>query len=96
MIEDRRTEEEKAATRGFVVATDKFMSGWGLAPGRSLYALAVTANDGQIETVTNNMSRRSEMKRVRFNLRLPKLRRGDHLSIEGPSCSPRFYTPNGF
>lgn len=37
MIEDRRTEEDKTTHTCFVVAYDKFMSGWGKTQGGSSY-----------------------------------------------------------
>lgn len=95
-IEDRRTEEEKANTWAFVVCNDSFLSGWGLARGgRSLYALAVTS-PAQAKIVLDNGRARSDMRRVRLNMRLPRLREGDHLVIVGPSDAPRWYEPGGF
>lgn len=95
-IEDRRTEKEKAETWAFVVCNDTFFSGWGLARGgRSLYALAVK-NPAQAKIVMANAKARSDMKRVRLNMRLPRLRDGDHLAIVGPSEAPRWYKPGGF
>lgn len=95
-IDDARTGAEKAATCGFVVCEDSFMSGWGKAKGgRSLYALAIL--DGEQEPiVTANAHARSEMKRVRFNLQLPRLRDGDHLKIVGPTAAARWYERGGF
>lgn len=95
-IEDRRTEQEKKETWAFVVCNDTFLSGWGYARGgRSLYALAVTSPD-QAKIVLDNGRARSDMRRVRLNMRLPRLREGDHLVIVGPSDAPRWYEPGGF
>ena len=81
---------------GFVVATDNFMSGWGHARGgRSLYALAIT-DPNQIDVVEANLRARSEMKRVRYQVSLPRLRAGDHLSIAGPEAARRHYERGGF
>ena len=94
---DRRTEADKAATVGFVVATDRFMSGWGQAPGSSYYAVPFSDWD-QAVTVEANMRRRSEMKRVRVvgaDYR-PRLGAGDHLSIASMDGASRFYTVGGF
>lgn len=95
--EDRRTPEEKASTQWFVVATDKFMSGWGQAPGRSLFALACsTWDDAQV--VRDNLLARPEMKRVRVvggDWR-PRLGEGDHLSIGGKTSAHPHYTPGFF
>lgn len=81
-IQDDRTPEEKAATVGFVVATDNFMSGWGQAPGRSLVAVPVTSYEDE-KAVTEVLERRHEMKRVRFCMKSyrPRLFDGDHLHI---------------
>ena len=92
MIRDDRTDEEKAATVGFMVATDRFMSGWGHAPGRSIVAVpCVSADDAA--TVERRLILRSEMKRVRWasgNTYRPKLRAGDHLHIYNTQTSFRY------
>ena len=87
IVDDRRTPEERAQTAGFIVATDTVMSGWGRAPGRSIFALPVTLaelNDGRaVRRMTERMEARPEMSRVRECGRdwRPRLRAGDHLSI---------------
>ena len=63
--DDRRTADDKRRTWGFVVATDSFMSGWGNAQSRSLFAVPVKDHH-QAEIVAANMRNRSEMKRVRI------------------------------
>lgn len=97
IIDDRRTEEEKATTWGFVVATDSFMSGWGMAPGRSYLAVPVRS-PREAMVVADNMRHRSEMRRVRTVGRdwRPRLREGDHLSIRSMEDCDRFYAPGGF
>lgn len=97
VINDRRTDEDKAATIGFIVATDKFMSGWGGAPRRSLFAVPVR-NREEIDIVEENMRRRREMKRVRFVSAdwRPRLQQGDHLSIATFDGASRFYVKGGF
>lgn len=95
--DDHRSEEDKAATIGFVVATDSFMSGWGQAPGRSLFAVPFrTWAEGRI--VSENMHARSEMKRVRVVGKdyRPRMRPGDHLSIRAMDDCARFYEVGGF
>ena len=97
VIDDRRTDEDKRRTVGFVVATDSFMSGWGKAQGRSLFAVPLS-NWDQADTVLANLQARSEMKRPRIvgaDYR-PKLSNGDHLSIRDMSDCSRFYQPGGF
>ena len=81
-IRDSRSEEDKQRTIGFVVGTDSFMSGWGKAPGRSLFAVPfATESDGVL--VRANMTDRTEMKRIRVVGAgwKPRLAQGDHLSI---------------
>ena len=97
VIDDRRSAEDVTATRFFVVATNKFMSGWGHANGCSLFAVPCKSLD-QALIVEQNMRNRSEMLRVRvvgFDYR-PRLYSGDHLSIRDMSDCDRFYTPGGF
>ena len=93
-INDRRQSKHKPF--GFVVATDSFMSGWGDAQGgKSYYAIAVDSRH-ESDVVEANMRSRSEMKRVRFNLALPKLGPKDHLSIVDRHYAQRFFEPGGF
>ncbi len=96
-IDDRRSEADKTATAFLVVATDKFMSGWGNAPGRSLFAVPCRSWE-EAKIVEENMRHRSEMKRVRIvgAAYRPKLRNGDHYSIRDMSDCSRFYERGGF
>ena len=97
IIDDKRTEQDKAETVGFVVATDSFMSGWGGAPNKSYFAVPFKTWE-QADIVEANMRRRSEMKRVRVVTApyKPYLKNGDHLSIRDFSDCSRFYKVNGF
>ena len=84
IIDDKRTDEEKALTIGFIVATDKSMSGWGSAPNKSYVACAYRDYEDE-KKVEQHFAGRSEMKRVRqvgVDYK-PSLREGDHLSIYG-------------
>ena len=97
VIDDKRSEADKAATVGFVVATDSFMSVWGQARGKSYFAVPYRSQ-AEADIVEANMRRRSEMKRVRVvgaDYR-PKLQDGDHLSIRDCDDCSRFYTEGGF
>tara|TARA_Y100000361_G_C10922788_1_gene219829 strand:- start:181 stop:486 length:306 start_codon:yes stop_codon:yes gene_type:complete len=83
VTQDSRTEEQRNSTIGFVVATDSFMSGWGSAPDRSLYAVAFTTGK-QREIVERHMQNRNDFKRVRVVYGKdykPRFNDGDHLSI---------------
>lgn len=79
----------------YIVATDTFLSRWGQAPGRSLYAVEVSHDYAEQCTVLENMKRRSDFKRVRFNLHLPRVRKGDDLTIATRETAPRYFIPGG-
>jgi len=91
MTQDDRTPEEVAATIGFWVATDSFMSGWGCAPGRSLVACPVVSSEDS-DAVERRFRLRPEFKRVRFCLAnyRPKLSDRDHLHIYDTRTSFRY------
>lgn len=97
MRRDERTPEETAATIGFIVGTDSFLSGCGLAPARSFYALPVRSSE-EAHVVMENMRRRSDMKRVRWvgKTYRPKLRDGDHFVIASIAEASRHYELEGF
>ena len=81
--QDDRTLEERQHTVGFWVATDSFMSGWGLAKGRSLVACPVFGPDDS-DAVERRFRLRREFKRVRYVAGptfYPRLYSGDHLHI---------------
>lgn len=93
MIDDQR--KSRHQPRGFVVATDSFLSGWGEAPGRSLYAIAVESED-EAYTVMHNMKKQGSFKRIRWTRTLPRIRRGDHLSVRDRHSAPRYFMKDGF
>jgi|GEM_PF-4319166 len=96
MIDDQRYYGRPAM--GYVIATDQFLSGWGLADGgRSLFAVAVDS-EAQADAVTAAIARRPEMKRPRLVRRLradgtPQVRlaEGDHLSVRDSGTAAAFY-----
>lgn len=97
-VKDER--EDKSAAFGYVVFTDKFMSGWGgAAGGRSLYALACQ-EAGDADRLLAAGSRRSEMKRGRWvrTLRNVKGHMGphDHISIVNREMAGPWYEPGAF
>lgn len=51
-------------TKVYVTMTDKFMSGWGGAQGRTAKYVIACDNYGEAETVSDNARSRSEMKYV--------------------------------
>ena len=85
IVKDDRTEAEKSVTLGFMVATDKFMSGWGEARnGRSLVACPVVSQR-DLQHVEQTFDNRSEFLRVRFvgkdYLKTVRLYANDHLHV---------------
>ena len=87
-IQDHRESRNADMTaEGYVIATDKFMSGWGLAEnGRSLVACPFVGWEEE-DRVVRALEMRSEMRRVRSvgikrsGLPAVRLRALDHLSI---------------
>lgn len=66
----------------WLVANDKFLSGWGHAPRRSLVAYPADAMSlKRLDELYEWCDERSDFVRVRVQERLPRLRDGDHLSI---------------
>ena len=64
IIKDDRTEEQKRTHRWAVVATDRFLSGWGGAEGGSSFA-AWACERGDLYDVERWVRSRSDMQRVR-------------------------------
>lgn len=100
-INDRRTDPNHKPL-GYVLCTDAFMSGWGKASGRSLYALAFDSWD-EADILLDNADARAEMKRPRTVTSLtaaglPKVRMypGDHMSVTDKGEAQRWYQAGGF
>lgn len=92
---DDRTEEEVNKTKGFVIATDNFMSGWGQAPGKSIIAVPFVSAD-DMDVIMLRMNRRTEMKRIRCvrgKHYKPRLSANDHLHIYNTTDSMRYPLP---
>lgn len=70
----------EATGRYYVMATDTFMSGWGLAPGKSFYGVACDTLD-QASDVERRMKTRPEFKRVRICVTPTKTTSRDHLHV---------------
>lgn len=77
---DRRTPEQVQQSAFFAVTTDSFLSGWGLAKGRSLFAVACPSLD-IAEKIETRLHNHTEFKRIRITKNLPRTRQNDHLSI---------------
>jgi hypothetical protein len=82
----------RSPRHGYVVATDKFMSGWGHARRKSYYVIAVDSQ-AEADVVLANMAHRSEMKRVHQARMLPDVRPGDHMHIVDKRKAARFFNP---
>lgn len=90
--DDRKTNDPLC----YVLATDDFMSGWGHAPNRSLYAFACK-DESEAERVEIAMNNRDDFKRVRRCYHVKKggtpriqLESGDHLKIVDAHTAPEF------
>lgn len=64
-FEDDRTESERASHRWLVVATDRFMSGWGGAAGGTSVAAWACRSHREVEQCAKWVRKRSEMRNVR-------------------------------
>ena len=82
VIQDDRTEAQKMTHTILVIGTDRFMSGWGQAPGTSYAAWACRPHEYQ--EVKRAIRARSDMRRVRVvdgRTYRPRGRTGDHFHI---------------
>jgi len=97
VIEDDRDRAEKMGTEWFAIGTDSYLSGWGQAPRRSLYALPCR-DFKEAELCAENLKKRGDMKRVRIVAGdwRPRLRSGDHLHIASRFGADRHYRSGGF
>ena len=65
IIADDRTETEMDTHRWLVVATDRFLSGWGHAQGGSSVAAWACSTLAEVERVEARIRARGDMSRVR-------------------------------
>lgn len=81
-LTDHRTADTRPTSEValWAVATDKRMSGHGMAPHKSYVAYPVDEIGTQSDLLYW-MERRNDYKRVRLNCKLPRLHDGDHLAI---------------
>lgn len=56
----------------YVTMTDKFMSGWGMAKGKTNKLIIECDTYEQAETISRNASKRSEMRYVNICSRKPR------------------------
>ena len=93
IINDQRNEAQQAAIIiGFLVGTDKALSGWGSAPARSRVAVPVVSSEDRAVAKAN--MRMNGIQRVSFVTDLKgtisRLKDGDHLSIYNNEYSYRW------
>lgn len=95
IIDDRRTTTHKPL--GYVMMTDSFLSGWGMAPNRSLYGVAYDSVD-EADRIHIAARMRSDMKRVRTVTRVNEkghprihLHSGDHLLLTDKGEAPEWF-----
>jgi hypothetical protein len=94
---DRRTEQDKYETIGFVIGTDECLSGWGDAEIASYFAVPFKTWE-ESKIIRENFKDRTEFRRVRIVGYNYKLRggKGYHLSIQEYDPNAPFYTRNAF
>jgi hypothetical protein len=93
IIQDTRS--DKSNPWNYVIMVDTFMSGWGDAPGKSYYAIAVD-NEEEAKAVMDNATARDEMKNIRLRKVLPRLNEGDHVSVTDKKDAPRWFEVGAF
>jgi len=80
-INDTRTDEEKTSHVWLVVATDKFMSGWGMAKYTSSYFAIACKDADQAYIAEQKLRDRPEMINIRHVKDNGRYRPKGHLSI---------------
>jgi len=80
----------------YVLANDKFLSGWGPAKGKVNTVVLPCATLAEAETVEKNAKNRSDMKFVRIVSNKPRMKQGVMYSLMCKDDAERWYTPGGF
>jgi len=70
------------AKKYYVVMTDKFLSGWGLAEGKTNKLVIVCDTHKEASTIERNASKRDEMKNVYIVRKMPSERSDTLLSVK--------------
>jgi len=78
----------------YVVARDKFMSGWGKAAGKTNLYVVRCENELEVRRALANMRRRPEMEEVRTETRMPT--DSDTVLVSVAGKNHRFFEPNAF
>ena len=77
----------------YVVMTDKFMSGWGMAAGKSNKLVIVCDTLEDAEIVYQNAKRRSEMKHVNIRCSKPYYGNRYHVSLHDKTDYSAWFAP---
>jgi len=81
----------------YVTMTDKFMSGWGKAQGRTAKYVAVAKNYDEAQTVARNARARGDQKNVSIRSTKPKYdTRNVKVGWMNKKSSKRWYERGGF
>ena len=80
----------------YVLCTDKFMSGWGMAEGKTNVLIFPCADTDEVRIVTHNLHAREEMKRVRVAASKPRLLTSWYAQVLTKDESPNFYVEGYF
>lgn len=78
----------------YVIARDKFMSGWGKAAGKTNLYVVPCESELQVQRALSNMRRRPEMDDIRTETRMPIDSDAVIVSVAGKNH--RFFEPNAF
>ena len=78
----------------YVIARDKFMSGWGKAAGKTSLFVVPCESELQVQRALFNMRRRPEMDDIRTETRMPI--DSDAVIVSVAGNNHRFFEPNAF
>ena len=84
ILKDHRTRDTRPINKIdlWYVATDRVLSGWGMAAGGKLYVAYPVPNTYAAERKLKAwLEDRKDFQRVRLNLRLPRMGAHDHTSV---------------
>jgi len=81
----------------YVLADDRFLSGWGPAHGRTNTVILPCASSEEAQIVSDNARGRSDMRNIRVvRYKKPRLSSKVMYSLMSKADAPRWYQPGGF
>jgi hypothetical protein len=83
-------------TKYWVSMTDRFLSGWGSAEGKTNKLVIECDNYEEAEIVADNARRRSEMKYINICLNKPRYGKGVLVSYHGKGDYGRWFEKGAF